>query len=436
MFKEYLRQGFVGTVIAQGSLLGVGTFTGILVARILGPGGRGELAALILWPSVLVMLASFGTNQAIVYYTGRNSYGVSEIWTASMLIAFTQSVCVISAGLLVIPSVLREYSLEVRHLALVFLFATPFLIISGYPASLLQGKLELLSFNLIRMVPPIVYALGIAVLLALRATTLRGVVLFQVLGYILAVASGHIFLLRKTGLRFSVNANPLKSLLSFGWKTQLATVTSYLNQRVDQLLLSLFVSAPELGLYVVAVTVSGVVCFFPQAVAIVTLAKGSNTTSIEARAVIARSFSTSLIWLVASCSGLFLLAPTLITFVFGSRFMGSGLACRILLPGSLALGLNQVLYEGARSLNEPALPSYAEGVAAVLTCLGLYLLLPRLGFVGAAIASTLAYTASLIFMLVLYRVRLRFALHELLWASIPNQESLKATSDRSFQILI
>jgi O-antigen/teichoic acid export membrane protein len=104
--------------------------------------------------------------------------------------------------------------------------------------------------------------------------------------------------------------------------------------------------------------------------------------------------------------------------------MGSGLACRILLPGSIALGLNQVLYEGARSLNDPALPSHSEGLAVVLTCLGLSVLLPRFGFLGAAIASTLAYTSSLAFTLALYRLRLRFPLRMLLCGPVPEKGRL------------
>jgi O-antigen/teichoic acid export membrane protein len=229
-------------------------------------------------------------------------------------------------------------------------------------------------------------------------------------------------------LRFSLNKRVMNSLLSFGWKTQLATVTSYINQRLDQLLLSLFVSPRELGLYVVAVTVSLALGFLPQASAMVTLATGSNLPRDDAKAVIAGSFRTSLAWLVMGCSVLFVVAPRLITLVFGPPFAASGLACRILLLGSLALGLNQVLYDGARSLNDPALPSYSEGLAAVLTCLGLYLLLPRFGFLGAAIASTVAYSSSLVLTLVLYRLRLRFPWRELLRGPFPGERRLVAAN--------
>lgn len=66
-----------------------------------------------------------------------------------------------------------------------------------------------------------------------------------------------------------------------------------------------------------------------------------------------------------------------------------------------ALGLNQVLFNWA--LGHPALPSFKEGFA--VTGVSLYLLLPRFGFVGPAVSSTLAYVSSLIFTLVLCRAR-------------------------------
>jgi O-antigen/teichoic acid export membrane protein len=411
---DHLKGGFGSTVVAQLGVLGLGTFTGVAAARLLGPQGRGELAALVLWPSVLVMLFSLGINQAVVFHAGQKLYGISEVWTASLFVCVMQCLLVVMVGLLVVPRALHAYSPETRHLALIFLATTPLLMFSGYPSSLLQGKLDFLSFNVIRMIPTLVYALGLAFLLLVRVVDLQKVVAFQILGYAAAVAVGVWILLRKEKLRFSLKKAVLNSLLSYGLKTQFATVTSYVNQRVDQLLLSLLVSPQELGLYVVAVTVSLALSFLPQASAMVTLAAGSNLPRAGAKAVICGSFRTSLIWLVVGCSALFVVAPWLITLVFGASFIRSGLACRILLPGSIALGLNQVLYEGARSLNDPALPSYSEGVAAILTGVGLYLLLPRFGFIGAAIASTLAYILSLVFTLVLYRLRLRYPLRELL----------------------
>ena len=117
-------------------------------------------------------------------------------------------------------------------------------------------------------------------------------------------------------------------------------------------------------------------------------------------------------WIVGSA--LFLAARWLVLFVFGPGFARSAAAARILLPGMVAVGLNQVLYDGARALGDPALPSYAQGFAAGITLLGLFLALPRFGFIGAAWVSTVAYTATLAAMLILYRWRLRFQVKTLL----------------------
>jgi O-antigen/teichoic acid export membrane protein len=401
------------TLIAQVAILAFGALSGVVAARLLGPQGRGELAALTLWPSMLVSLVAMGINQAIVFNTGRRRWALSEVWTGSTIIGLGQSLLVVLVGLPVISLALRQYSSGVRDLALLFLAASPLVILGGYPGNILQGNLDLSSFNLIRTIATLVYAGSVAALFLLHSSFLREVVGGQILGYALAFGIGYWILFKKVPIRFAWDRGACWSLVSYGWKTQLGNVSSYVNRSADQLVLSLFVAPSELGLYVVAVTMAMAVGLFPQAAGIVTLAAGSNSNSLEARKIIGRSFRASLFWLIVICSLLFVLAPALIRLFFGSDFARSATACRILLPGAAALGLNQVLYDGARSLGEPALPSYAEGFATAVTFLALWAFLPKFGFIGAAIASTLAYTSSLGLMLFLCRSRIRIGLRDL-----------------------
>jgi O-antigen/teichoic acid export membrane protein len=411
--RSRLASQFTTTLFVQVAILGFGALSGVIVARLLGPEGRGELAALTLWPTMLVSLATMGINQAIVFNTGRKRLTLSEVWTTSTIIGLGQSILVVVVGLPVISVALRHYSSNVRDLAFLFLAASPLIILGGYPGNLLQGTLDLSSFNLIRTIAPLVYAVGIAVLFFLHRPLLREVVWIQILGYALALGIGYWILFKKSPIRFAWNGGACLSLINYGWKTQLGNVSSYVNRCADQLVLSLFVAPSELGVYAVAVTMATAVGLFPQAAGIVTLAAGSSSNSNEARKIIGHSFLASLFWLTIMCSLLFILAPALIRFLFGSAFARSATACRILLPGAAALGLNQVLYDGARSLGEPALPSYAEGFATVVTFLGLWAFLPKFGFIGAAIASTLAYVSSLGLMLFLCRTKLQISLRDL-----------------------
>jgi O-antigen/teichoic acid export membrane protein len=49
-----------------------GLVTGVLAARLLGPNGRGELAAIQTWPAVIATIAMLGMPET-VYYAARES---------------------------------------------------------------------------------------------------------------------------------------------------------------------------------------------------------------------------------------------------------------------------------------------------------------------------------------------------------------------------
>lgn len=410
------RRDLAGTFLAQAGILGIGTFTGVLSARLLGPQGRGELVALTLWPLTLIYLATMGMNQSIVFHSGRNLYSLSEIWTSSLVIGLVQSLAVILTGLLILPLTLRNYSHSVSHLGLLFLITMPLLLFQGssYVTNILQGKLDLASFNFIRVLPGLAYALGLAALWWLNVRSLSSVVASQILGCAIGAVVGYWVFLRKCSVRFAWNRAACSSLLRFGWQNQAGQVSNYVNQRLDQLLLSLFIAPRQLGLYAVAVTVSSVVGFAPQAIGVVTLAHGVNLAPGLAKKMISRSFRRSLACLSLLCAALFVVAPWLITLVFGAQFADAALSCRILLSGMVAVGAAQVLYEGARALGQPLLVFYAEGVSMLVTGIGLYLLVPRYGIVGAAITSAASYTLALSVTVALYRFRLDLGLLDLL----------------------
>jgi O-antigen/teichoic acid export membrane protein len=402
LLARYFPSGFRFTLLAQLGILALGAFTGVASARLLGPQGRGELAAAVLWPSALLMLGSMGLNQSIVFHTGRRLFPASEIWTAGVFLAAIQSAVVILAGIVVLPLVLRSYPGVVRHSALALLLTAPLMLFSGCACSLLQGRLRFAFFNATRAATPLVYALALGLVILLRKPYLPHVVGAQIAG-LMAGAGVAIWLLERDGRPgLAWNSRACAGVAKYGLKTQFESINTYINQRADQLLLSLFVPPRELGLYVVAVTLSSAVAFFPQAMGIFTLANGSNLPPTEAKQTIAHSFRLSFAWLSVTCAAIFVAAPWLVMFLFGPRFAGAVLACRILLPGTLFLGLRQVLYEGARALGKPAAPSCAEGVGTLVTVVGLYLLLPRFGFVGAAIASTFAYGTSLLLILLIF----------------------------------
>ena len=413
------RPPYVGTAVSQAAILVFGVVSGIVTARLLGPQGRGELAAITLWPMALVFFANLGLNQAIVFHSGKQRHPIAAIWTTANALGIALSLVVVGAGLVLVPALLHHYSPGIQRLALIFLGSMPVLLLTGLPANLLQGRSDLLRFNVIRLIAPGFYALGVVLLLALRRPSVAAVVGVQIAAYVATLATGILLVYRRERPAFLLDKGTGRDLLSYGVRAHLTNLTSYFNQRADQLILSLLVPARELGLYAVAVTLSMAVTFVPVAAGLVTFSHGSSQSDAEARRTIAVSFRSSFLWLLVACIGLYLITPMLVGIVLGPRFSGAALACRVLLPGSLALGLNQVLYGGANAVGKPGLASLAEGAGLLVTAVGLVLLVPRYGYVGAAIVSTAAYSVSLIAMLVLCSTSMHLSLRQLVSSSTP-----------------
>jgi len=400
-YKRY----FTLTVSAQAGVFVLGIASSVLAARLLGPQGRGELAAIVLWPTLLTLMFSLGNTQSIVYHAGKRTFDISEIWTSALVMSALLSTCAVTAGFRIIPFALKHYPPEARHLSLLFLICVPLIWFTGVPASLIQGRLEMEYFNLLRLICPVIYAAGLLALDVMGRSSLADAAAIQALGFAAMDALGILLVVSKFRPRWTWNSRTLRSLVDFGWRTQMGNLASFVNQRLDQLLLTILVPPQELGLYVVAVTVAMAPSFLPQAAEMVTLAAGSNADSNEAKSIIARSVGGTFVALGSLCTILYFICTWLIPFAFGDSFAPAITACRILLPGSVALGLNQVLSSGARSLGFPALPSYAEGIAMGITFVALLLLLPRYGFLGAAVASTAAYIGGLASSLVLLYFR-------------------------------
>lgn len=392
---------FGSTVLVQGLTLGIGVLTGALAARMLGPVGRGEYAAITIWTMAITNFLAFGINHAAVFYLGQRTFNTSETATTISLIAFVQSALSIVICIAIVPFSLAKYSHSVRELGLTFALCSPLLILSIYPANLFQGLQDMSRFNLIRLIVPVTYAAGLTGLYVTHAGTVRTVVISQIAASAVAVLVGSLMVVRILRPRVQWNPAAIPRLTHYGMRIQGLSIATFVNQRIDQLLLSLMVPSQQLGFYAVAVSLSTAMAVFPLAAGIVAFSKGSSECGIDAKSTASVAFRSSLIWLVLTCGALYVLAPLLIRHVFGAAFDGSIIACRILLPGAVMVGLSFVLYNAASALGRPGLASYAEGASVLVTAAGLYFLVPRYGYIGAAIVSSAAYTVSFLVMVTL-----------------------------------
>jgi O-antigen/teichoic acid export membrane protein len=105
---------------------------------------------------------------------------------------------------------------------------------------------------------------------------------------------------------------------------------------------------------------------------------------------------------LAAATGVGVLSPVLVKAIFGAEFGPSVTAVYWLLPGTVALAGTKIVASYIFSQGKPLINSYITIAVLAATVLFDLALIPAFGVAGAAAASSIAYSLSLVFSLAVY----------------------------------
>jgi len=382
----------------------------ILLSRWLGPAGRGEVAAAMLWPTLLVYLSSMGLIAGILYFAALPESKPQAIFANGLWLGLTQGAVAILIGFVALPWLLRSQAGSVVAASKMFLVIIPIALITQYGVSILQGRMRIAAFNWLRLIVPAGYLSGTCILIVLGRLTLSNIILLLVLFHATGLAAGLVALWR-AGVRLSLGVDGLlaKRMLKYGAKVHVGSVSGLANSSLDQVLMAALLPSRYLGLYVAAVGASGVAQVFSQAVQMVSTPSIAQRESVEERTALLRAvFRRYWILSLPLAVALAAILPFGIPIIFGADFKDAIWAAEILLIGSLLIGARDVLSGGANALGDPWLGSKAQLWAMGATVILLCALLPVLGIIGAAIASATACAVQL--GVIVYGLRVSYAI--------------------------
>jgi O-antigen/teichoic acid export membrane protein len=258
-------------------------------------------------------------------------------------------------------------------------------------------------------------SVGTVVLFVADALTLRSAAILTLAGGVLSVAPVlPVLSVRK--LRFV--RLTVAAALSFGMRAWVGGLASLLNVRLDQLVMVTAVSSRELGLYVIAATLSsmsGTVADSVGGAVGPRIAQGE--LALAAVALRVGLWSTAI-----GNSFVAIAAPFAIPLLFGQDFAGALPMALVLLAAAVPLAGTHVLTRALVTADQPGWTSVGELVTLGVTVPGLLILLGPLGGLGAAIVSLVAYSSS--FGILLARALRTFpaGLHEFL---VPQRSDLR-----------
>ena len=404
LLSTVARSPVTQTFATTALIVACGLIAGIELARVLQPQGRGEVAAALLWPALLIYLGSLGLPQGLVVFTASEPEDRRcSLFSTAACLGILLSAVAICMGLPLLPFLLRSQGADVIHAGRIFLATIPGGILSLLAVATLQGRSRFGKMNVVRTITPLGYLLGITELTLEQHLTVMNVVVVQlVLSYLtLAVAC---FFVSQEGIHFSIaRFEPVlaKRLTGFGSKACIGTLTGTANQRLDQMLLAAWFPAAQLGLYSVAVSASGAadtIGFAFRTVASTQIARQQeiNDKIAELHRILARFWPILILGTIVLALSL----PTLIPLFYGKAFRGSILPAEILLIAQVFYTAKNLLTAAAEAFGDSWLGSKAELIGFVPSFVFLVLLLPRFGIVGAAAASLAAYGIQFAVMLI------------------------------------
>lgn len=386
------------TLIVNCGINALGLANSILLSHWLGPVGRGEIAAAMLWPMLLAYLSNLGIISATSYFSASRATKVQPIFSNAMALALIQSIVAFVVGFFALPFLLHSQTPNVINSARLYLLVIPITLSAQYATSILQGRMQITSFNWLRTITPCGYLGGTLFMAMSGRLVLTNIILLH-LGLSLLTWFGAMSALYRLGLRVPRRLDPEtgKDMLKYGAKVHIGDVSGLANQSLDQVLMAAWLPPAYLGLYVVAVSaaaISGVFSGTVQTVATpsITQRQTAKERASVLQAVFRRYWLLS--FLVAAMFAVIL--PLTIPLVFGIRFRAAIWPAEVLLIGVFLMGAREVLAGGARALGDPWLGSKAQIGALFVTAVLLYLLLPRLGIMGAAIATSAACATQLL----------------------------------------
>lgn len=365
--------------------------TGIMVARLLRPPGRGELAAIFNWPTVLSVLAVLGMSESLVYYCARERDRSGRYLGTSLVIALTASVVFVIVGWLLMPVLLLAQRPETVTAARIYLLMVPIGAVLGLLARPLRGIGDIRGWNYLSVTHYLVWLLVLIAAAVRGNATARSLSLGFVLARLLLIPFTYLVVRHRMGRPLEVERSLSRPLLRYGLPNVLAVLPNIFNMRLDQLLMAVLLPARDLGLYVVAVSWSQITSPVLVAFTTVLFPRIAEADEDQRRVLAARGMRIGTLISI----GLMLIAlplTELLPLVFGSDYQSAVPAGVILVVAFAASSTNSVQQEALRGLGRPSAVLYSQLAGLGATVLGLALFLVPLGIVGAALASLMGYT--------------------------------------------
>ncbi|HVF76688.1 MAG TPA: oligosaccharide flippase family protein [Solirubrobacteraceae bacterium] len=410
---------FVGQAVGNVGLL----VAVVILARSLGPDGRGSMAFIMVGALVGARLVKVGLGEAARVMAARRPDDQALILVNFLLFTLGASALgalVLVSALLLAPGP-HPASLEDQH---IILMGICMVCSSTVDESFLLGASRFRHLAIGLAFCGWSYVVALAVVAAGPGLTVSSAaVAWSAAAALSALAFNAPPLLRLGFARPDIGL--LRESLHFGLRAWPGSVAQTLNARVDQLIIGVIASASTLGIYAIAVNVAELLLYIPHAISRSLTPRVATGVHAEATDRTLHVFRLTMIVTVASGGVALAAGPLLLPLVFGEAFRPSVGPFMWLVPGALGVSAMLIFVPALLGTADPGRSSLGPMLSLVTGIVLVLLLVPGLDATGASVAATVSLTLGGVTAVLLFRRRQRFA-WRLLWPRMSDLRELAA----------
>jgi O-antigen/teichoic acid export membrane protein len=387
-----LIQKVVETFSTRIFLIFASLITSIIIARALGPEGRGLYALALTIGMVGVQFSNLGLHSSNTFHIARRPELMPALLGNSLAVSFAAGgFCAVAGGALFyffpdiapVQGVLLILALAWIPFGLAFLLAQ----------NLLLGIQEIRSFNKIEIANKSASIVLILLIIGTdksSAETLFSCGLIAMTFALLLVIKS---LMKHLPRSPHLSMETFKSNLPYGIKSYLGSFIAFLLLRIDLLMVDHILGKRQTGLYDIAINLGEMVYLFPLVVSTVLFPKLSAIQDVREKWELSKNVGKSLLIVMVLLCGLALVvAHPAVNILYGPAFLGCIPVFLILTLSKLIMSVNSIYSNFVASIHVP-LSSIPFGflVLAVNVVLN-WMLIESMGIMGAALASVISFS--------------------------------------------
>ncbi len=373
-------------------LLGMATQS--CLAWFLAPAGRGSYAVCLLFSALLTLICVLGCDIAAMYYVSARKFTLSEGVANTCIHGGLGCLLAIAVGAVTMQLPLAFLEKAARssfYLSLALLPASffSFTLISllgslrqfGWLAvfSILNGACHLVMVTL--FVPVLNWGVNGALLSLLAAA-------------LLTIVTVLVFYRRRHQLRWVwPSRESLSQMLHYGLRYYLGKISNMVNFQIGTIILAFFASKEEIGLFAVAAALTVQVTMVPDTLTVVLIPRVAEN-NVGRGALIAQCARVAGTLCAILLLVLAIFATPIVSLLFSPQFLPAVPLIRIMAIGFVVHSAGKLFVPYLIGTDHPGVASLAVAAGMLTNLVLLWVLMPRLGLNGAAMAMSVGYFVS------------------------------------------